>query len=82
MVNFIGACMKMCALFCHFNPFKERKNADMKKIGFKFAVAIMLLTLISIGALGILARSLTTITTSSQELMNNQVEKTDLIHSI
>ena len=74
--------MKMCALFCHFNPFKERKNADMKKIGFKFAVAIMLLTLISIGALGILARSLTTITTSSQELMNNQVEKTDLIHSI
>lgn len=54
----------------------------MKKIGFKFAVAIMLLTLISIGALGILARSLTTITTSSQELMNNQVEKTDLIHSI
>ena len=74
--------MKMCALFCHFNPFKERKNADMRKIGFKFAVAIMLLTLISIGALGILARSLTTITTSSQELMNNQVEKTDLIHSI
>ncbi|MDD6629200.1 MAG: methyl-accepting chemotaxis protein [Lachnospiraceae bacterium] len=54
----------------------------MRKIGFKFAVAIMLLTLISIGALGILARSLTTITTSSQELMNNQVEKTDLIHSI
>lgn len=54
MVNFIGACMKMCALFCHFNPFKERKNTDMKKIGFKFAVAIMLLTLISIGALGIL----------------------------
>ncbi len=74
--------MKMCALFCHFNPFKERKNADMRKVGFKFAVAIMLLTLISIGALGILARSLTTITTSSQELMNNQVEKTDLIHSI
>lgn len=74
--------MKMCALFCHFNPFKERKNADMRKIGFKFAVAIMLLTLISIGALGILARSLTTITTSNQELMNNQVEKTDLIHSI
>ena len=54
----------------------------MRKIGFKFAVAIMLLTLISIGALGILARSLTTITTSNQELMNNQVEKTDLIHSI
>lgn len=54
----------------------------MRKVGFKFAVAIMLLTLISIGALGILARSLTTITTSSQELMNNQVEKTDLIHSI
>lgn len=54
----------------------------MKKIGYKFAAAIMLLTLIAIVALGILAGSLTTITTSSQELMNNQVEKTDLIHSI
>ena len=54
----------------------------MKKIGYKFAAAIMLLTLIAIIALGILAGSLTTITTSSQELMNNQVEKTDMIHSI
>lgn len=54
----------------------------MKKIGYKFAAAIMLLTLIAIVALGILAGSLTTITTSSQELMNNQVEKTDMIHSI
>ena len=54
----------------------------MKKIGYKFAAAIMLLTLIAIVALGILAGSLTIITTSSQELMNNQVEKTDMIHSI
>ena len=54
----------------------------MKKIGYKFAAAIMLLTLMAIVALGILAGSLTTITTSSQELMNNQVEKTNTIHSI
>lgn len=54
----------------------------MKKIGYKFAAAIMVLTLIAIVALGVLANSLTTITTSSQELMNNQVEKTNTIHSI
>lgn len=54
----------------------------MRKIGYKFAAAIMILTLIAIVALGVLANSLTTITTSSQELMNNQVEKTNTIHSI
>lgn len=54
----------------------------MKKIGYKFATAIMLLTLIAVVALGILAKSLTTITTSSQEIMNNQVEKTNTIHGI
>ncbi len=54
----------------------------MKKIGYKFAASIMALTLIAIVALGILANNLTVITTSSQELMNNQVEKTNMIHSI
>lgn len=54
----------------------------MKKIGYKFAAAIMTLTLIAIVALGVLANNLTTITTSSQELMNNQVEETNTIHSI
>ncbi|MCD7724092.1 MAG: methyl-accepting chemotaxis protein [Clostridiales bacterium] len=54
----------------------------MKKIGYKFAASIMALTLIAIVALGILANNLTVITTSSQELMNNQVEKTNMIYSI
>lgn len=42
----------------------------------------MILTLIAIVTLGVLANSLTTITNRSQELMNNQVEKTNTIHSI
>lgn len=42
----------------------------------------MALTLIAILALGVLANSLTTITASSQDLINNQVEKTNTIHSI
>ncbi len=52
----------------------------MKKIGVKFALAIMMVALIGIVSLGILARSLTTITTSSQHVMNNEVEKINLIH--
>lgn len=60
----------------------ERMGPGMKKIGYKFAAAIMTLTLIAIVALGVLANNLTTITTSSQELMNNQVEETNTIHSI
>ncbi len=54
----------------------------MKKIGFKFAVAIIILALISIISMGILANSMTTITQSSQNVMNNEVEKINLIHSI
>lgn len=54
----------------------------MRKIGFKVASAIMVLALISIISLGILANSMTTITTSSQEVMNNEVEKINLIHSV
>ncbi len=54
----------------------------MRKIGYKFAAAIMALTLIAIVALGVLANNLTAITTGSQELMNNQVEETNTIHSI
>ncbi len=54
----------------------------MKKIGFKFAVAIIVLALISIISLGLLASSLTTITQRSQDVMNNEVEKINLIHSV
>lgn len=54
----------------------------MKKIGFKVASAIMVLALISIISLGFLANSLTTITASSQNVMNNEVEKINLIHSV
>lgn len=54
----------------------------MKKIGFKVAAAIMVLALISIISLGFLANSMTTITTSSQNVMNNEVEKINLIHGI
>lgn len=54
----------------------------MRKIGYKFAVAIMALTLIAIVALGVLANNMTTMTTSSQEIMNNQVEEINTIHSI
>ena len=54
----------------------------MKKIGFKVASAIMVLALISILSLGFLANSMTTITTSSQNVMNNEVEKINLIHGI
>lgn len=54
----------------------------MKKIGFKFALAIIALALISIISLGFMANSMTTITESSQDVMNNEVEKINLIHSI
>ena len=54
----------------------------MKKIGFKFASAIIVLALISIISLGFMANSMTTITESSQDVMNNEVEKINLIHSI
>lgn len=54
----------------------------MKKIGFKFALAIIVLALISIISLGLLANSMTTISQSSQDVMNNEVEKINLIHSI
>lgn len=54
----------------------------MKKIGFKVASAIMVLALISIISLGFLANSMTTITASSQNVMNNEVEKINLIHSV
>ncbi len=54
----------------------------MKKIGFKFASAIIVLALISIISLGLMANSMTTISESSQNVMNNEVEKINLIHSI
>lgn len=54
----------------------------MKKIGFKFASAIIVLALISIISLGLMVNSMTTITESSQDVMNNEVEKINLIHSI
>lgn len=54
----------------------------MRKIGVKFAAAIMVLALIGIVSLGILANSLTMITTSSQQVMNNEVEKINQIHGI
>lgn len=54
----------------------------MKKIGFKFALAIIMLALISIISLGLMANSMTAITESSQDVMNNEVEKINLIHSI
>ncbi len=54
----------------------------MKRIGVKFALAIMVLALIGIISLGILANSLTTITAGSQKVMDNEVEKINLIHGI
>lgn len=54
----------------------------MKKIGFKFASAIIVLALISIISLGFLANSMTAISQSSQKIMNNEVEKINLIHGI
>ncbi|MDE6404176.1 MAG: methyl-accepting chemotaxis protein [Lachnospiraceae bacterium] len=54
----------------------------MKKIGFKFASAIIVLALISIISLGLLANSMTAISQGSQDIMNNEVEKINLIHGI
>lgn len=54
----------------------------MKRIAYKFAAAIMGLTLIAVIALGILANNLTNITESSQQVMNNEVEKINLLHGI
>ena len=54
----------------------------MKKIGFKFASAIIVLALISIISLGLLANSMTAITAESQKVMNNEVEKINLIHGV
>ena len=54
----------------------------MRKIGFKFASAIIVLALISIISLGLLANSMTAISQSSQDIMNNEVEKINLIHGI
>ena len=52
----------------------------MRKIGFKFASAIIVLALISI--ISLLANSMTAISQSSQDIMNNEVEKINLIHGI
>lgn len=54
----------------------------MKKIGFKFALAITVFALISVISLGLLANSMTAITTESQRIMNNEVEKINLIHRV
>ena len=54
----------------------------MKRIGSKFALAIIALALISIISLGFLANSMTPICQSSQDIMNNEVEKINLIHGI
>ena len=54
----------------------------MKRIGSKFALAIIALALISIISLGFLANSMTAISQSSQDIMNNEVEKINLIHGI
>lgn len=54
----------------------------MKKIGFKFALAIIVLALISIISLGLLANSMTAITSESQQIMNSEVEKINLIHGV
>ncbi len=54
----------------------------MKKIGIKFASAIIVLALISIISLGLLANSMTAISQGSQDIMNNEVEKINLIHGI
>jgi methyl-accepting chemotaxis protein len=54
----------------------------MKKIGVKFASAIIVLALISIISLGLLANSMTAISQGSQDIMNNEVEKINLIHGI
>lgn len=59
-----------------------REGIYMKKIGFKFASAIIVLALISIISLGLLANSMTAITTQSQKIMNNEVEKINLIHGV
>lgn len=54
----------------------------MKKIGSKFAMAIIALALISVISLGFLANSMTEISQGSQDIMNNEVEKINLIHGI
>ena len=54
----------------------------MKKIGSKFAMAIIALALISIISLGFLTNSMTEISQGSQDIMNNEVEKINLIHGI
>lgn len=54
----------------------------MKRIGSKFALAIIALALISIISLGLLANGMTAISQSSQDIMNNEVEKINLIHGI
>ena len=54
----------------------------MKKIGSKFAMAIIALALISIISLGFLANSMTEISQGSQDIMNNEVGKINLIHGI
>ncbi len=54
----------------------------MKKIGSKFALAIIVLALISIISLGLITGSMTTITESSQAVMNYEAEKINLIHGI
>lgn len=54
----------------------------MRKIGFKFASAIIVLALISIISLGLLSNGMTEISQVSQDIMNNEVEKINLVHGI
>lgn len=54
----------------------------MRKIGFKVAAAIVALALIAIISLGLLASSMTAVGSGSQAVMDDEVEKINLIHRV
>lgn len=57
-------------------------RGKMKKIGFKFALVIIILMGISFGALGFLTRSTHTISDTSNELMMEEVAEINEMHEI
>lgn len=76
--------MDFAPLLCYTNTQEitcRKEGPSLRKIGFKVASAIAVLALISIISLGFLANSLTEIATSSRNVINNEVEKINLIHS-
>lgn len=71
----------MCVSFSPYERF-EKESRTMKKIAYKFAVAMIMMVAVSLVALSILANTIMQISVRSQNFMNHEVKEIDTIHVI